>query len=121
MSKEDVFQTVKELAQLALLSNRISDFHEKNLRAYPFVFFNDLDSVVLTYDLSRQLDSKDLSPGVEHNAVRYDLSLKDSASNDFLEKRFLALEQSVRNLLWSDIVLIVSINGKVVYESNKNV
>ena len=42
---------LKELAQLSMLANRISEIQEKNLKLFPFVFFEGLKEVTIDYDL----------------------------------------------------------------------
>jgi hypothetical protein len=102
-------QKVRELAQLSILSNRISEVHEKNLRAYPFIFFNGIKEANVDYELER--GSK--------NHVKFNLSLNSGADNPNLEKRFEALDKSVKNLFWKEVTISIALDGKDVYPITK--
>lgn len=134
MSKSSTEEQVREMARLTLLTNTLNPIQEKNLKMYPLVFFNSVASARMEYDLSNAQmvedseDSKNVEvnykfnkPRVSHLRVSYYLEIpEDSKDNGSIEKRFEALEKSVRNLLWSEIRVQVFINGKLEYES-KNV
>lgn len=98
---------VRELAKLSILSNRISEVHEKNLKAYPFIFFNGVSEASVDYDLERD--------GKYH--VSFSLTVKIDGSNPFLEKRLEALDKSVKNLFWKEVSISVNLNGKKVFDS----
>lgn len=103
----DTEAKVRELAKLSILSNRISEVHEKNLKAYPFIFFNGVTDAKIDYDLERG----------ENNHVKFDLSLKDGADNPHMERRFETLNQSIKNLFWKEVSISIYMNGKEVYDS----
>ena len=98
---------VRELAKLSILSNRISEIHEKNLKAYPFIFFNGVKEAAIDYDLERG----------QKNYVKFTLTLKDDKETPSMEKRLTALDQSVKNLFWKEVSTSVILNGKEVYNS----
>jgi hypothetical protein len=113
---------LKELAQLSLLANRISEIQEKNLKMFPFVFFEKVKEVKIDYDLGHGIDEK--SKEIQHkSSVTYYLTLDASANEgpDFnIAQRFLALETSIKELFWKDIKVQVYFNNNLVYET-KNV
>jgi hypothetical protein len=136
-------QQIREMAKLSLMSNTINPIQEKNLKMFPFVFFNDLEKVKIDYDFTnnQMVDSEeivnteeDVKKGKEkleikykfspmdtrHFRVSYHLTLKENHDNAALDKRFSALEQSVRNLFWKETKIEVFLNGTLAYES-KNV
>lgn len=126
-------QQVREMAKLSLMSNSINPIQEKNLKLFPFVFFNDLESVKIDYDFSNNqtVDTEEDTKTIEitykfnridtrHFRVSYHLILKENHANDKLDKRFSALEQSVRNLFWKETKVEVYLNGTLAYAS-KNV
>jgi hypothetical protein len=99
---------VRELAKLAVLSGRISEFHERNLNAYPFIFFNGVSEAAISYDLEKG----------GKNQITFKLTLKASADNLDLDKRINALERSIKNLFWKDIEVSVYMDGKRVGVKN---
>lgn len=110
-------KVVKEMAQLALLANKISEAQAKNLQLYPFVFFDDIKEVKIDYDLGHAVneDKKEL----HHNSyVSYFLTL-DESSNSEVELRSKYLERSVRTLFWNDVKIKVHFNDRLVYESEE--
>lgn len=132
MSESDVtLATVREMARLALLSNKINEIQEKNLKIYPFVFFNNVSSVELNYDFSKigdvDFSSKDANinydiKGVEtrHLKVSYAIDVLELCPDQELAKRCQALEMAVHNLLWNNIQVSISLNGTQAFKSEKN-
>lgn len=112
----DIKKKLQEMAQLTLLSNRISEVQELNLKKFPFVFFEKVQEAQIDYDLGHGANKA--SQEVNHKSlVTYHLSIDKEANKNFLDKRFSALESSVRNLFWKDIKVSVYFNGQLVYES----
>jgi len=107
MNTSDTESKVRELAKLSILTNRISEVHEKNLKAYPFIFFNGVKEASVEYDLERG----------EGNQVSLSLLLNNGADNPFMEKRFEALDTSIKNLFWKEVTVSVKIDGKEVFNS----
>ena len=103
----DMEQKVRELAKLSILSNRISEVHEKNLKAYPFIFFNGVKEANVDYDLER--GSK--------NHVSFTLKIESDGTNSPLDKRLEALDKSVKNLFWKEVSISVVLNDKKVFDS----
>lgn len=128
---DDTEKTVREMAKLSVLADRISEIQEKNLKMYPFVFFEGVKSVRISYDLSNNLgvnteeDEKKADikyniskPETNHLRVSYYIAL-DERLNGQLEKRYEALENSVRNLFWKQVVVEVYFDGKLKYKSKQ--
>lgn len=125
MSKENsvIRDRLREMAQLSVLSRRISEIQIKNLQHYPFVFFNNVKSVKIDYDLE-YIERDETSPTKEkpvlfHSLVKYDLELDESKNQENLNKRIFCLEEAVRILFWKDMKLQVALNGKMIYRSKK--
>ena len=133
-------QTVREMAKLALASNRISDVQEKNLKMYPFVFFNGVLSANIDYDFTNNQhveteekvnSEEDVKKGkekleikykfnkltTEHFHVTYRLSIAKDAENENLEKRFDILTKAIRGLFWNETKVKVFFNNELKYES----
>jgi hypothetical protein len=99
---------IQDLTKLVLFSGRLSEVHIKNLKQFPFIFFNGVQFPVnLEHDISTKKEVPSL--------ISYDLTLDQE--NDHLEKRYLALESAVRDLFWKEMQLRLSINGKEVFKS----
>ena len=110
----DLKQRLKERAQLAVFSNRISDFHVENLKKFPFVFFDNVKSVNIDYDFGHAVD--ETKKEVQHGS-RVAYHFTGSIEGENMDKRFQALEAAVRNLFWRDVKVEVYFNGKKQYES----
>lgn len=119
---------VDEMAQLAILSGKISDAHQKSLKTYPFIFFDGVKTATIDYDLSSdsmidtEEDKKKVTvkynmKGVKtgHMRVSYYLEFYDGFINDHQEKRFTAIENAVRTLFWKDVKVEVFFNNKLAY------
>jgi hypothetical protein len=117
---------IKDMAKLVLVAGKISDVHVKNMQMYPLIYFDGVKEARIDYDLSHQADAlvdKDnnltINAPTRSNIVSYDLIMVEGAVNDMLDRRFAALEASIRTLFWKDVILQVSMDGKSVYKSNK--
>jgi hypothetical protein len=130
-------EKVKDMAKLVHLSGRISEFHEKNLKNYALIFFDGVKEAAIEYDFSHRPsnDGPKETPkspdefykeigraamSMKSDAfVAYRLKIQEGIDQTHLDKRFDALEKSVRSLFWKDVVIKVYFNEKIVYESKK--
>jgi len=103
------------MAQLTILSGRLNELQQKNIEMYPLVFFNGVKSVRVNYDLL-QIKPTEEGPVKNNSTVDYYLSIDEKEPNAHLDNRFMALESSIRNLLWDDIKVSVYFNDIKVYE-----
>jgi len=128
----DTKETLRNMAKFAISTNQISEVHVKNLKLWPFIFFNGVKSVKLDYDLTTNSrvtsDTDEKTGNVEYRFddpdtknfhISYDLEIDESQDNSNLEKRFDALEKSVYTLFWAGIPVEVAFNGKRVYQTKK--
>jgi hypothetical protein len=111
-------EILKEMASLTALSGRISSIQIHNLKMFPLVFFDSIDQVRIDYDLA-PTKTMDDEPTKNNLLVAYYLTLDESKNQD-LDKRYIALEQSVRNLFWSDTIVEIYFNDQIKYKSKKN-
>ena len=126
MTTPSTLSLLSEMAALTALSGRINEVQERNLKMFPLVFFNDVLECRVDYDLSHKSDvvEDELTNKLIINAptrncyVAYYLTLDEAANTD-LDKRYMALEKSVRTLFWSDVVVEVYMNGQIKYKSMK--
>src|SRR5574343_259300 len=118
----DLSSQVKEMAKLTMLTHRVSDLQVKNMKMYPFVFFESIANASIEYDLSNNLgvtpegeglDSlyKINKPESDHLFVRYNLEL-DERFNGSMDKRFKALEKAIHDLFWPQVKVELFVNGK---------
>jgi hypothetical protein len=124
----EIDQKVKDMAKLAIYSNRISEIHEKNLMTWPFVFFEGVRSVKIDYDLSRtdsvdldKLNNLTVNKPTNQSFVKYFLTIDEKIENHHLDKRFSALVKAVRDIFWKNITVEIAFNDKVVHKSEANV
>lgn len=108
---------LQEMAQLTVLSGRISDLQAHNMKLFPMVYFEGVQEVKVDYDLAPAKSMSD-EPTFSNSTISYHLVLDESKNTD-LEKRFMALESSVRCLFWSDVRIEIYFNNKIVYKSAK--
>jgi hypothetical protein len=130
-------EKLRDMAKLVHLSNRISAFHEKNLKSYPYVFFENVKSARIEYDFSHHPSDtgpkeapktpdefyKEIGKAAmnmtSNSFVAYHLELDEEPNQPHLAKRFEALQNSIRSLFWKDVIVKVYFNEKIVYESPK--
>lgn len=123
---DDVKDQVKGMAALVISSNRLSEFHEKNLKMFPFVFFEQVEEVKIDYNLSVRHDVEveknndlTLKKPLQHCFIAYYLKINEEANKQNLPRRFETLENSVRNLFWNGLPVEVYFNDRIVFKSTK--
>lgn len=126
MSDANPKDFVKGMAALVVSSNRLSEFHEKNLKMFPFVFFDQVEAVKIDYDVSVEhnvdVDKKNnitIKKPFKNCYVAYYLTINDEANKNQLSRRFETLENSVRDLLWKNLAVKIFFNDKLMFESKK--
>jgi len=118
MTDNTTNETLREMARLTALSGRISDVQSKNLQYFPLVFFESVKQVKIDYDLAPTKSMGD-EPTQSNSIVSYFIELDESQNSD-LDKRFLALEKSVKTLFWTDLVVEIYFNDQIKYKSKKH-
>lgn len=80
----------------------------------------------MDYDLSHKSDVLEDTEGkliinlpTRNNYVAYYLTLEETKNTEDLDKRYMALEKSVRTLFWNDVSVEVYFNNKIMYKSAK--
>lgn len=134
---DEVSIKVKEMAKMSVLSNKINEIQEKNLKLFPFIFFNGIKSIKIEYDLSHtkaltaQETPKDTAeaalslvsylnnPVIANNYVSYYLEIDEKQENPYIEKRFITIEKAVRDLFWTNVSVEVYFNSKIAFKSKK--
>lgn len=134
MSKEkEIRETLTGMAKLSISTNTLNEIHIKNLKAYPYVFFNGVKAVQIDYNLHTdskidyETDKKSFEikyninkPDTSHFFIKYSLQIDETQDNSHLENRFIALENAIRTLFWVGIPLEVYFNGNKMYKSEQD-
>lgn len=79
------------------MSGNISDFQLKNMKTWPFILFDGLETVAIDYDFS-QVDTDEAQGTVGAGKVVYNLTTKE----DVNEKEIETIRQWTRFLFWKD-------------------
>ncbi len=134
---DEMSEKIKEMAKMSILSNRINEVQEKNLKLYPLIFFNGVKTVKIEYDLSHtkamsaEETPKDTAevahsllaylnkPVIANNYVAYYLEVDENADNSNADKRNQALEKAVRDLFWGNVSVEIYWNDKIAFKSKK--
>lgn len=101
--------SIQDLTKLVMFTGRLSEVHIKNLKAFPWIFFNDLTEVKIDYSIETTDKSKP-------TMFSYDLSLNID-TNYHMHKRYEALEFAIRSLFWKEVKIEIKINGQEMYKS----
>jgi hypothetical protein len=125
-SDDNAANVVKDMAKLVLVSGKITPMHEKNMKMYPLIYFDGVKEVKIEYDLSHEADALvdkennlTINAPKRNNIVSYYLTMYPGTVNNQMDKRFAALEASIKTLFWKDLMIEVIIDGKPVYKSKK--
>ena len=121
---DDAQNIVRDMAKLTIMSNQISEIQLKNMKMYPFVFFEGVKSVTLDFNLQRvddvlvdKLQNLTLNKPINASYVKYSLVIDESVAQPNIERRYAALESSIRSLFWKNITVEIQFNDKTVYVS----
>jgi hypothetical protein len=95
---------LKDLNKGVILTGRLSEVHVKNLQNYPFIFFEGVESVEISYNIIT--DPNQSLPGVG-SVVRFKIKMDKEKNQSIMEKRLDALKNSVKHILWPSVSVIV--------------
>lgn len=128
--QQEVSEKIRDMAKLSLLTNKINEIQEKNLKVYGFIFFEGVREAKIDYDFSHKalVDTEEDSKKVEisykfnkvdtsHFRISYNLTIDDQVVQSHIEKRFDGITKAVRALFWKDVKVQVAFNDKLVFES----
>lgn len=104
MNGKEAAAALDDLKKGVMLTGRLSEVHVKNLKNYPFIFFEELKSVEMSYNIVT--DPTVSAPGTG-SFVRYKLDVDVEKNLSYMEKRLQALKGSVQTLLWPSVQVIV--------------
>lgn len=100
---------LNELAQLTMLTGRISETHQKNMEMFPKVFFHGVKEFEIDYDIATNRE--------DSSTVIYKLQIDPVAPNDLPSMRYKSLENAIRTLFWKEVRVEIQINNEEVFKS----
>lgn len=110
MSVEETGKVLQDLKKIVMLTGQLSEVHVSTLKNSPFIFFDGLKKLELSYDI--KVGDTAGMPGMG-SKVAFVLHLDKSTPNDFMEKRVSALKKTVHAILWPEVMVsITDENGK---------
>ena len=96
---------LKDLKKGAILTGRLSETHVKTLQTAPFIFFDGLVEVKISYNLVT--DSKGLVSGLG-STVKFTLDFGSKYEPDqYHKKRIQALVGTVHTILWPEVEIAI--------------
>ncbi len=96
---------LSDLKKGAILTGRLSEAHVKTLKTAPFVFFDGLKEVSVSYNLVTSGEAT--VPGLG-STIKFTLNFVDKYEPDqHHEKRYQALVGTVHTILWPEVEVIV--------------
>lgn len=109
--QQKVKDILTDLKKMVILTGQISDPQIKTLQACPFIFFDNLDNVSISYNIVT--DTSGDMPGLG-SKVNFTLNFKDKYEPDqHHDKRIQALMNTVYTMLWPEVeIFIVDQDGK---------
>lgn len=97
---------VDDHKNMLALTKNISSFQEENLKKWPFIFFDGVESLKVSWDFFKNNKSRDFYAGV----VNFDITLK---TNEQVNQTAVdQLVASTKFLFWSETKVKIKINGK---------
>lgn len=96
---------LKELNKGVMLTGMLSEIHINNLQYYAFVFFDNIKSVEIDYNID--------TTGSNQSYVHYYIKTKNARASIGAKAklRLSAIEQAVEKLLWKNIEVKVYKNN----------
>lgn len=96
---------LNDLKKGAILTGRLSEVHAKTLQSSPFVFFDDLKKVEVSYNLVTDHEASEPGLGTK---VSFKLTFEgDWKSQEHLPKRVEALLNTVKTILWPSVEISI--------------
>lgn len=92
---------VEEHKKMVIMTGKLSDFQLENLKKWPFLLFDELAAVNITYDFTKLVaESEELSPGT----VQFDFKFKTDTKldRDFTKKQLETLTLWTKFLFWKE-------------------
>jgi len=95
-----------------MVTGEISTVHESSLKKWPYIVFEKVQSVSISYDLTKQTA---IESG--HNYVVYNIYLDEQLEETLLKGRPEILADWIRDMFWNEIEVTVVVDQNVVLHS----
>lgn len=96
---------LSDLKRMTILTGKLSSVHEKTLKSAPFIFFDNIEKVSISYDIKTSSEAS--LPGLG-SKISFTIAFSESPSDDpILEKRTEALKNTVQTLLWKEVEVYI--------------
>jgi len=100
-------QQLEEHKQIVIMTGNISDFQLKNLKTWPFILFDDVETVTIDYNFTETVKNEDgeNSEGIGAGKVKFSIKSKAEPT----EKAIETIKNWTKVLFWNDTVVEVNI------------
>ena len=112
MAEENKETIIENHKKMVMMTGNLSDFQLQNLKTWPFLVFDDLESVEINYDFTKLIaEEESLSPG----SVQYNLKFKEGTKlNKAKAKKSLeTLTNWTKFLFWKETDVRFTHKGKL--------
>ena len=110
---------LEEHRKMIANSGNLSDFHLAQLKNWPYVVFDNLESVDLKYDfadmMKADVEGSDIKVKMNHpGKVEYDFYFKKNTriKKDDFAKRLDILEKWIHSIFWTNTKVVFKRNGR---------
>lgn len=111
--KNNVSSILEDMRKITMLTGEISSVHQKSLMKWPYIVFDNVESVEINYDLSKSTFETQNQNLVEFHVFTSDQNIQD------LDKKCETLNMWVKDMFWNETHTKVYINKSIVYPANK--
>lgn len=101
---------VDDHKNMLMLTKKISEFQEQNLKTWAFIFFEQVEKMSVSWNFIKNNESKDFYPG----KVIFDIQFKKGTKIDpkMAQLGMERLEASTKFLFWNETKVIIKRSGK---------
>jgi hypothetical protein len=116
-------EIINDMRKAALLSGKLSQWHLDNLRNFVLIALDNVKKAEIRYDLGDMRGKSGLDDKRSAGYVVYNITRKGrgklAKNKEEMAKRCMALEQWVRNIMWSDTRVEIEANGKTLWPAEE--
>jgi len=104
---------IEDHKKALMMSGNLSNFHLENIKKWPHIIFDDLDSFVVNFNFIDQNGGTDGVSKVFAGVVVYDLQFKDGIEiTDNIKEKGSILKSWVKTLFWEDTKVTIKTEGE---------